>query len=204
MNLFNLDLDLDKCAEFHIDKHVAKMQLECAQMMCTNHWIDLLLGYVPRKLTSEEHTAIKDHMKTQRPLPMADRTFPYLVCHHNHPSTVWMRESRSNYEWAFCYAQALSSEQHYRTGGTHKSFEVIKSLPDLVNMEDVGPTNFKLAMTDKMPTELRDDDRPIWSYRNFYMLDKAAFASWKHREKPFWWDESLAEYSERISSKNGS
>ena len=97
MNLFKLDDDLDKCAEYHIDKHVGKMQLECAQMMCTNHWIDYLLGYVPRKLTPEEHLKLKVFMKEQRPLTMGNRIFPYLACHHNHPSTVWMRESVANY-----------------------------------------------------------------------------------------------------------
>lgn len=199
MNLFNLDEDLDKCAEYHIDKHVAKMQLETAQMMCTNHWIDTYIGYVPRKITTEEHAELKEVMKYQRTLSMEDRHFPYLMCHHNHPSTVWMRKSLANYEWAFCYAQALSSEQHYRTGGTHKSFEVIRNLPELQNMQNIGLTTFKLAMTANMPTELVDPKNPIWSYRNFYMLDKAQMASWKHRTKPDWWVESLASYDKRIS-----
>jgi hypothetical protein len=201
MNLFNIDPDIDKCAEYHIDKHVGKMQLETAQMMCTNHWIDHLFGYVPRKITSEEHKELKEFMKTQRPLPMENRLFPYLACHHNHPSTVWMRESLSNYEWSFCYAHALSEEQRYRTGGSHKSFEVIKNLPELKNMKDVGPTLFKLAMTDNMPKELVDPQRPIWSYRNFYMLDKAAMSSWKNRSKPWWWDEDFADYEKRISGQ---
>lgn len=201
MNLFKLDDDLDKCAEYHIDKHVGKMQLECAQMMCTNHWIDYLLGYVPRKLTPEEHLKLKVFMKMQRPLTMGNRIFPYLACHHNHPSTVWMRESVANYEWAFCYAHALSIEQAYRTGGSHKSFEVIRNLPELIHMKDVGETPFKLAMTDNMPRGLVDPDHPVWSYRNFYMLDKASISSWKGREKPPWWNEDLADYDKRISGQ---
>ena len=35
MNLFYLDEDLDKCAEYHVDKHVNKMILEAAQILCT-------------------------------------------------------------------------------------------------------------------------------------------------------------------------
>ena len=31
MNLFYLDENLDKCAEYHVDKHIVKMPLEVAQ-----------------------------------------------------------------------------------------------------------------------------------------------------------------------------
>ena len=50
MNLFYLDNDLDKCAEYHVDKHVNKMILEAAQLLCTAIWVDTLLGFVPRAL----------------------------------------------------------------------------------------------------------------------------------------------------------
>ena len=35
MNIFILDEDLDKCAEYHVDKHIVKMPLEAGQMLCT-------------------------------------------------------------------------------------------------------------------------------------------------------------------------
>ena len=55
MNIFILDEDLDKCAEYHVDKHIVKMPLEAGQMLCTVHWTHKYAGYVPdRKLTSEE------------------------------------------------------------------------------------------------------------------------------------------------------
>ena len=44
MNLFYLDEDLDKCAEYHVDKHIVKMPLEAAQLMCTTVWVDHVLG----------------------------------------------------------------------------------------------------------------------------------------------------------------
>ena len=55
MNLFYLDSDHDTCAEYHVDKHVNKMQLEAAQLICTNLWIDDLFGFVPRMITKEEN-----------------------------------------------------------------------------------------------------------------------------------------------------
>ena len=52
-----------------------------------------------------------------------------------------------------------------------------------------------------MPEELKDYSNPIQSYRDYYHLDKATFASWKYRDKPHWWDEELADYDKRISGQ---
>jgi hypothetical protein len=197
MNLFNLDNDLDKCAEYHVDKHVNKMQLEAAQILCTNVIIDHLLGYVPRNLTKEENAVLSEYRKENKELPMEERFVPYLPCHQNHPSTVWCRTSLENFYWTHCYANALGSESHYRYGTTHKSLTVINNLPEPQHMKDIGFTTFGLAM----PDQLKDYDDPIGSYRKFYMMDKATFASWKHRDKPYWWDENLAMYDERITGR---
>ena len=35
MNIFVLDLDIDRCARYHADRHVVKMILESAQILCT-------------------------------------------------------------------------------------------------------------------------------------------------------------------------
>lgn len=35
MNIFVLDLDIQKCAQYHCDQHVSKMILESAQLLCT-------------------------------------------------------------------------------------------------------------------------------------------------------------------------
>ena len=195
MNLFYLDKDLDKCAEYHVDRHVNKMQLEAAQILCTNIVIDKLFGFVPRNLTKEENAELSVYRKANKELPMADRFVPYLPCHQNHPSTVWCRSSLDNFIWVHCYANALSSESHYRYGSVHKSIQVINSLPDPIHLKSLGFTQFLLAM----PDELKDLDNPIESYRTFYMLDKNSFASWKYREPPYWWDTSKFEEGTRIS-----
>jgi hypothetical protein len=70
MNLFYLDEDLDKCAEFHVDKHVNKMILEAAQLINTNLWIDHLFGFVPRPITKEENAVLQTVRKQQKELPM--------------------------------------------------------------------------------------------------------------------------------------
>jgi hypothetical protein len=39
MNIFFLDFDTQKCAQYHCDKHVVKMILETAQLLCGTHWV---------------------------------------------------------------------------------------------------------------------------------------------------------------------
>jgi len=199
MNLFYLDEDLEKCAQYHVDKHVSKMILEAAQIICTNLTVDHLFGDLPGKLNSEQNKKLSDFRKEQKELPQEDRLFMYLPTMQNHPSTIWARSSLENFYWTHCYAHALAEEYRYRYGKAHKSFwEVINKLPDPKHMVDRGFTTFGLAM----PDQLKDYDNPIESYRMYYMLDKATFASWKHRDKPDWWKEDIADYNQRIT-RNG-
>lgn len=39
MNIFYLSEDVTECAESHVDKHIVKMPLETAQLLCTAHWV---------------------------------------------------------------------------------------------------------------------------------------------------------------------
>lgn len=196
MNLFYLDEGLDKCAEYHVDKHVNKMILEAGQILCTNMWIDKNIGCAPRKLTKDENALITQYRKDVK--AGMERHFPYMPTMQNHPSTVWARTSIENHYWTHCYAHALAEEYRYRYGKSHKSFwEVINKLPEPQHMPDAGFTTFGLAM----PEELKDYDNPIQSYRDYYHLDKATFASWKFRARPDWWCDDYADYEKRITAK---
>jgi len=42
LNIFVLDLDVVKCAEFHVDSHVRKMILESVQILSNAHWSSFL------------------------------------------------------------------------------------------------------------------------------------------------------------------
>ena len=175
MNLFYLDEDIDKCAEYHVDKHIVKMQLEAAQLITTALWVDHALGYVPRALDKEERRVIDDEKVTLKNLDMRDRAIsPYLPSFYNHPCSIWVRTSLDNFEWTYAYVSALNSEYGYRYGGkSHKSAEVINQLQEPKNLPRLGLTPHAQAM----PDELKRQDA-ILAYRDFYMLDKAMFASW--------------------------
>lgn len=198
MNLFYLDKNLDACAEAHVDKHIVKMPLEVAQILCTTTWIDVHLGFVPRALTKSEADYLNTLKKDIKHLPPESRPLtPYLPMMYNHPCTIWARSSLDNHEWTHCYGNALGEEYRYRYGKQHKAVTVINNLPDPVNLERVGFTTFGLAM----PDILKNYDDPIQSYRDYYHLDKATFAVWTGRPAPYWWDESLADREHRITAK---
>jgi len=89
MNVFYLDNDPVKAAELHYNKHVVKMVLEAAQLLCTAHHI------------------------------LGDGNVPYKKTHMNHPSAVWTRSSIDNYMWVYNYMLALGNEYTRRYGRTH-------------------------------------------------------------------------------------
>lgn len=190
MNLFYLDKDIDKCAEAHIDKHVSKMQLEIGQMLSTNIWIDEVLGYIPRKVTSDEIATLRS-ASTNANYPTSVR---YKPCFHNHPCTIWMRESYENYEYSVILVEALNAEAQWRGYNPHKSAAMVAKLPLPTSMESLGFTEPAQAMFD----EFKNEDS-ITAYRAYYQGPKAAFATYTRRTPPEWfkanWKEKDGRYS---------
>jgi hypothetical protein len=157
MNIFFLDFDVKKCAEYHCDKHVVKMILETAQLLCSAHHV-------------------------------TGGTAQYKLSHKNHPCSIWVRESLSNYLYLCELGLALGEEYTYRYGKKHKSVEVIEwCLSNRPNIHDVDFTSPPLAMGD----EYKIGNDVIESYRNYYIGAKSGIASWKNRETPEWFDKNL-------------
>lgn len=180
MNLFILDYDLDRNAEYHIDKHVGKMQLEAAQMLATTVWIDKLLGYVPRALEKDELAVVKAAMAELPPID--EREFlRYKAAHINHPCTIWMRESFDNFEWTQVYVNALNEESQWRGNKPHASCIEVNRMPEPFRLKSIGLTKFAQAM----PDQYKSDDA-VTAYRAYYRNDKAEIATWKRRGQPEW------------------
>jgi hypothetical protein len=53
MNIFFLDWDLKKSAQYHCDKHLIKMLIEYSQLLCSAHWVTG--SSAPYKLTHKNH-----------------------------------------------------------------------------------------------------------------------------------------------------
>lgn len=119
MNIFVLDVDTKKCAQYHNDKHVVKMILETAQLLCGVHHV----------------------VESQYEIP-------YKLSHKNHPSAIWARECIENYIWLCDLGLELCEEYTYRYGKRHKSQDIIEwcllNKPALKENNDITP--FALAM----------------------------------------------------------
>jgi len=122
MNIFILDWDVKKCAVYHNDKHVVKMILETAQLLCGVHHVT--------------ETNIDN--------------IPYKLSHKNHPCSIWARESITNYLWLCELGLELCKEYTYRYEKRHKSQDVIEwCLFNKPNIEDKGFTEPAKAMPDE-------------------------------------------------------
>ena len=89
MNIFYLHSDPTVIPTVMYNKHVVKMILETAQLLCTTH----------RYFGNED--------------------VPYKSTHINHPSTVWARTNEANYRWLYDHFIALCCEYESRYNKTH-------------------------------------------------------------------------------------
>ena len=122
MNIFVLDANPRKCAEYHVDKHSTKMCVEYAQLLCGSHHV-----------TESQYN------------------IPYKLSHKNHPCSIWVRECIENYIWLCDLGLELCEEYTYRYGKRHKSQDIIEwcliNTPNIPTNGDITP--FALAMPDE-------------------------------------------------------
>lgn len=164
MNIFFLDKDPYKAAEYLCDKHVVKLVLESAQIMSTVYNLS--------------------HDK--------DLDFTYRTTHKNHPCTIWARECFENYQWLSRHAVGLLLEYTHRYNKIHASTDIITRccyVPDSVpiNGEMTPPAQ-------AMPEEYRNEDPVVaYRDYYFYDKRLSIDCSWnKTRSSPEWWNRMLA------------
>jgi hypothetical protein len=181
MNIFYLSYDPRICAAEHCDKHCVKMIVEYAQLLSTAHRV---LDGIPYTQKSSKGVTVKRFR-----LDFPRENVLYKACHINHPSAVWVRQSSSHYKWLFELFQHCCVEYTRRYGKWHKTEQLkinLRYSPH--NIADTGWVDPPLAMPDKY--KVTDT---IQSYRNYYIGDKVAFATWKSPSTPpSWFTESYA------------
>lgn len=120
MQIFVLDKDPQKAAEMMCDKHIPKMVLESAQILCSVAHI-YKISYVPYRLT-----------------------------HRNHPCIKWTEKSKQNFLWLYEHGMAIANEYELRFGKVHKSKAIIEWSKFVADyMPDIGLTDFAMAFDDK-------------------------------------------------------
>ena len=95
MNIFVLDEDPKKAAEYHCNKHVVKMILECGQMLCAAHWMHLFKTHY--KGTIDDFNRVRDIQQWLFDNTSPDHQPPWRLSHMRHPCTLWTNDSLSNY-----------------------------------------------------------------------------------------------------------
>jgi hypothetical protein len=142
MNIFYLSTDPEKAAKYMYNKHVVKMILESAQLLCTAHII------------SDGENA----------------NVPYKATHKNHPSAIWARESISNYVWLYDHMMALGEEYTRRYGKKHltilKCSGVLSKAPANVTKTELTP------MPQCMPDQYKVPGNSVEAYWNYYEAEK--------------------------------
>jgi hypothetical protein len=164
MNIFYLHRLAPVAAGMHCDKHVGKMLIESCQLLAACH-----------------HHYGNGHNVSYKPT------------HVNHPCAVWVRQSRSHYDYVASLALYLGREFYMRYGKNHKSRDVL--MAELFHaptaLYDMPQTwsNPPLAM----PDEFKSND-PVESYRRYYASKAATMPLVYYRGErpgPIWLEDLL-------------
>jgi hypothetical protein len=143
MNIFFLDWNPRRAAEYHCDTHVVKMIIETAQLLYSAHWI------------------------LESPLPLN----AYKLAHKNHPCSIWVRQSITNYMWLCSLGWWLCKEYQFRYG-EHKVHKSEHHIEWLLSNPPKGIPNLHITSPAlAMPNEYKHTD-PIQAYKTFYIESK--------------------------------
>ena len=178
MNIFYLHENAKTSAEMHVDSHASKMIIEYAQLMSTAHRV--LDGKQVKRLSKKNRLLTTyDH-----PDPQLDHTL-YKSCHVNHPSGIWVRQSKKNYRWLYEMWTELNTEFMYRYDKNvpHESYRKLKWA--LFSPPENMPEGVFTEPLQAMPDDVKNDSS-ITAYRDYYIKYKQHLASWKKRGMPSW------------------
>jgi len=158
MNIFFLDKTPEKSAQYHCDKHVVKMVLETAQMLCS---------------------AYRKHY-------IIDEDDLYKIAHPKHPMTLWVGQAHMNFKFALDLLKCLSNEYASRYGKVHKSSKIYDLFINKYTRWHEWDGCFTTP-PQCMPDEYKHEDY-VTAYRNYYKGAKKYFAKWeKLNNEPEWW-----------------
>ena len=161
MNRFLIEHHPDAIAKALCDKHIVKMPLEEAQMLCTSLW-----HHAP--LYASVHGI-------------------YRPVHQKHPCTVWAMQTRANFVFAFNLYCSMLCEYHHRYGKWHGAGKHSETIYNGINLIPDGPLTAHPQCFSGHDDLKTDEDWPIEAYRAFYIVDKMKFARYnKGRDMPTW------------------
>ena len=180
MNIFYLDSTPTTAAQYHVDKHVVKMILESAQLLCTSHRV---LDGIQVQQTKTTKTGKLKTLKKYVLDDQANDSVMYGTTHINHPCTIWCRDNINNYMWLYELFVSLCDEYTYRYGKKHKTDLLLRNVLQNAPIS-ISTTEFTQP-AQAMPEKYRSADS-IRAYRQYYIHEKHSFAKWSKRATPDW------------------
>ena len=211
MNLFFLHPNPEQAAAMHCDKHVVKMILETAQVLCT----------VVQTRTDSDDPKLFQRLRESALAPNSFCQL-YKPTHSNHPVTVWCGSSEANFRFLVRFGQALGdsyatrfslppvnqrvaikSDQETMPTKRHKSSEKIDWLARQLEFIEFDP---KLQLPNVPPACVSEGvwsriattqvtlsplERVLVAYRLFYVVDKRHFAAWNKSPVPDWFQQAI-------------
>ena len=178
MNIFYLSKDPHTAAKQHVDKHVVKMIVEYGQLLSTAHRMNDGVKTEARSKTGRKTWRyIMEDERRQNTL--------YQAVHYHHPSAVWCRETKEQYQWLYSLFKYLGHEYTHRYGKVHstnvKLNQILENVPNNIG---TGWREPPPAMSHYPQCIVPGDS--IQSYHNYYIEAKAYFAKWTNRDVPTW------------------
>lgn len=170
MNIFVLDLNPQRAAVYHCDKHVVKMITETTQILSSVH----------------HRTEKKDYI---------DYNFLYKdVKRGNQANIKWCLESIENYLWLCELGKQLCIEYRKRYKKIHKTEGKIDYLKNwLPHFNNTKLTFFAQCMPEQYKVKTGKLEDAVEAYRNYYVGEKSEFAKWKLGNIPEWYRIKLME-----------
>jgi hypothetical protein len=167
LNIFALSTNQRRAAQYHVNAHVISQIKEYAQLLSSVH-----------------HVYPTEH--TPHVYKMGSAWF-------NHPSTIWVRQSKANYSWLVALWHNLYDEKLRRWPNAakgHASYEdnVARLVNVPPNMPDVGLTPVSLAMPARFQRPCATMADAVECYRDYYAFDesKTHLHAWHGRCPPPW------------------
>lgn len=175
MNIFATDDDPAAAARGLDDKRVVKLTLECTQM---------LSAAVAARVSAEDFDRHAGEGRLMRPT------------HANHPVTLWVGRTQSNWVWTFRHAIALAGEYQTAYGRQHACMTNLRYMHEARVYSCIAPGPLEEFQNSARNGELDMSwiDPPTEAYRAYLQArwrGDTRSVTFRNRRPPEWADLSL-------------
>ena len=171
MNIFYLHDDPQTCAQLHCDKHVVKMPLETAQMLCTVYHEH---GYeAPYKAVHRKHPCTL----------WAGRL-------RSNYAWLWNLGMALCEEYTFRYGKVHKSQYVLETLTELPVFMIGKSITPVSPLPQCMPEQYKQD-TNEQRKGTSWYQKTVAAYEDYYRHEKARFCTWKNRPIPKFMEKTM-------------